>query len=91
MKRSSRPAPKEKIVSWNAELPPCFRVPRAGRSWGETLKSLWPAACRDDHERAVAEFFRSGDSHSGTTTPEFAGLRKDGSEFPLEVSLRLGD
>ncbi len=74
------------IVSWNAGAATMFGYP-AQEVLGQTFKYLWPAACRDDHERAVAEFFRSGDAHSGTTTPEFSGLRKDGSEFPLEVSL----
>jgi PAS domain S-box-containing protein len=75
-----------KIVSWNSGAAAMFGYP-AQEILGQAFRHLWPAAYRHDHERALADFFRSGDSHLGTATPEFSGLRKDGSEFPIEVSL----
>jgi len=75
-----------KIVSWNAGAATMFGYP-AHEVLGQAFTDLWPPAYRNDHERAVAEFSRSSDCPLGTTTPEFSGLRKDGSEFPLEVSL----
>jgi len=53
---------------------------------GRTLKSLWPAACRDDHERAVAEFFRSGDSHQVRQHPNSPVCARTAASSP-RVSL----
>lgn len=46
-----------------------------------------PARYREDHQRRLEGFKATGQSPLTGRTVEFHGLRKDGSEFPIEVSL----
>ena len=75
-----------KIVSWNAGAAAMFGYP-AGQWPGQDFSNLWPPPHRKDRASALADFFKSGDARQGSATQELTGLRKDGSEFPLEVSL----
>ena len=47
-----------------------------------------PARYRDAHERGLARVHAGGEPHIvGKSTVALEGLRKDGSEFPIELSL----
>jgi PAS domain S-box-containing protein len=55
---------------------------------GQNLHSiLVPPAFRDAHNRAFPHFQKTGQGAAIGKTVELAGLRKDGTEFPLELSL----
>ncbi|MPZ90588.1 MAG: PAS domain S-box protein [Actinobacteria bacterium] len=54
---------------------------------GETVQMLMPVRFRPEHERGFARFLETGESRIIGTTVEVEGLRKDGTEFPLELSL----
>jgi PAS domain S-box-containing protein len=54
---------------------------------GKPVQMLMPERFRSDHERGFARFLRTGETRIIGTTIEVAGLRKDGTEFPLELSL----
>jgi PAS domain S-box-containing protein len=52
---------------------------------------LLPAADREAHLRALAEYLKSGEGPFAGRQVELTGLRADGSEFPLELTVaRVG-
>ena len=71
------------IVSWNAAATLMFGY-EAPEALGMSLLRLLPARCRT----AVTARLVPGDTPDQLRTPvELLGLRKDGSEFPLDISL----
>ena len=54
---------------------------------GEPVQMLMPDRFRSEHERGFARFLKTGETRIIGTTVEVEGLRKDGTEFPLELSL----
>ena len=55
---------------------------------GQPLKKIMPERFRGAHEAGFHRYLETGDAHViGRGTVELAGLRKDGEEFPLELSL----
>ena len=54
---------------------------------GEPVQLLMPERYRSKHERGFARFLETGETRIIGTTVEVEGLRKDGTEFPLELSL----
>ncbi len=54
---------------------------------GQPLTLLMPERYRDRHLAGLQRILAKGVSHINDNTIELAGLRKDGSEFPLELSL----
>ena len=55
---------------------------------GHNLHEMLPALTyRDEHRHAFAHFKQTGHGAAIGRKIEFTGLRKDGSEFPLELSL----
>ncbi|HET7478452.1 MAG TPA: PAS domain S-box protein, partial [Rubrobacteraceae bacterium] len=55
---------------------------------GQPLRMLMPERFRGSHERGFREYLGGREAHvMGKGAVELAGLRKDGIEFPLELSL----
>jgi PAS domain S-box-containing protein len=54
---------------------------------GRELTTLMPERFRDAHRAGLARYLATKESHVIGRTIELAGLRKDGTEFPLELSL----
>ena len=54
---------------------------------GEPLKLLMPERFREHHDRGFRRYLETDEAHVMGSTVELAGLRKDGAEFPLELSL----
>jgi len=54
---------------------------------GHSVQMLMPERYRTSHERGLARFLETGVSSLIGTSVEFEGLRKDGAEVLLEVSL----
>ncbi len=54
---------------------------------GQSLILLMPHRYRDQHLIGMSRVLSGGVLHINDKTIELAGLRKDGSEFPLELSL----
>ena len=54
---------------------------------GLPLDALIPERLRAAHMLALKEFLATGESHLAGRTSELLGLRKDGSEFPIDLSL----
>jgi PAS domain S-box-containing protein len=74
------------IVSWNARAEAIFGY-TAEEILGTPLTRLMPLRYHTDHVQRFREWSATGASRLVGTTAEFAGARKDGSEFPLEISL----
>jgi diguanylate cyclase (GGDEF)-like protein/PAS domain S-box-containing protein len=75
-----------KIVSWNPGAERMFGYSEA-EIIGQPLTVLMPQPYRERHPGIVSKVAATGASHVTGTTRELVGLRKDGNEFPLELSL----
>jgi diguanylate cyclase (GGDEF)-like protein/PAS domain S-box-containing protein len=75
------------IVNWNRGAETIFGYKEAEIS-GQSLAMLMPHRYRDQHRMAMNQVLAGGKPNIiGGNAVELAGLRKDGSEFPLELSL----
>jgi PAS domain S-box-containing protein len=59
----------------------------AADATGEPLTILMPDSFREAHSRGIERYNRSGEARVVGRTTELVGLRRDGSEFPMELSL----
>ncbi len=75
-----------KIIAWNRAAQATFGY-RENEVLGESLQMLMPQAYRQRHSEAMQRLSAGGAPRVLGKTLEVHGLRKDGSEFPLELSL----
>ena len=82
------------IKDWNKQAEETFgwtRPEALGRRMSETII---PAQYRLSHERGLEQFFKTGQGPVLNRRIEITALRRDGTEFPVELSitpLRSGD
>ncbi|HSF33482.1 MAG TPA: GAF domain-containing protein, partial [Candidatus Tectomicrobia bacterium] len=74
-----------RIMSWNQGAQAIFGYMEA-EVLGKSLTLLMPARYREAHQRGMERLRTGGRSHLAGRTVEFHGLRKDGTEFPVELS-----
>jgi PAS domain S-box-containing protein len=74
------------ILAWNKGAQAIFRYDEA-ELLGESLTRLMPERYRDAHRRGLERFRSTGESRVIGRPVQLQGLRKDGSEFPLELAL----
>ena len=74
------------IVGWNPSAVRMFGYTQAEIA-GQPLSRLMPERFRDRHRDSWARVVAGGESRIMGKIVELAGLRKDGGEFPLELSL----
>jgi PAS domain S-box-containing protein len=53
---------------------------------GKSLTMLMPEVMRKGHENGLSRYLATGQRHLNWQGAEFTGLRKNGEEFPVEVS-----
>jgi PAS domain S-box-containing protein len=75
-----------KIVSWNPGARDIFGYDEE-EAIGGNVTMLMPERYKQDHEAGLKRLRESGTARLIGRTVELHGLRKDGSEFPLELSL----
>jgi PAS domain S-box-containing protein len=77
----------QRIVLFNAAAETAFQWPR-GEILGQPLDKLIPAPLREAHRDHVRQFGNAGTTsrHLGRQTV-LAAVRRDGAEFPIEVSI----
>ncbi|MGA7077174.1 MAG: PAS domain S-box protein [Terriglobales bacterium] len=74
------------IVQINGQTEKLFGYQRA-ELVGQQIERLMPSSIRDKHVRNRADYFSEPRFRAMGTGLELSALRKDGSEFPVEVSL----
>src|SRR5262249_56940554 len=74
------------VVFWNQGARAIFGYEEA-EALGKPLTLLMPDRYRDAHRAGMARLMATGEAHLIGRTVELHGLRKDGREFPLELSL----
>ena len=74
------------ILSWNKAATSVFGY-RERKVLGKSLTMLMPERYRAAHQRGLEHVRKTGESKLIGHTVELQGLRKDGNEFPLELSL----
>jgi len=74
------------IISWNKAAQALFGY-AAEEVLGEPLTIIIPTRYRASHQRGIERLHATGRPQIIGKTVELNGLRKDGSEFPLELSL----
>ena len=75
-----------RIISWNWAARQLFGY-SLKETEGQPLTILMPARYREAHHRGIERLRSAGDSRLIGRTIELHGLKKDGTEFPLELSL----
>ena len=75
-----------KVVLWNSAAQRLFGYSEED-ILGQPLTIIMPTRYRDDHLRGLEFVKASGGSIQTGRTIELEGLRKDGSEFPIELSI----
>jgi PAS domain S-box-containing protein len=74
------------IVAWNKSARTIFGYDEE-EVLGQPLTRLMPERYRDPHRRGLEQFRATGKARVIGRTVELHGLRKDASEFPVELSL----
>ena len=74
------------IVGWNQAAETLFGYP-VEEAIGQTLTVIMPKRYRPAHQAAMQQFLTTQRPSIIGTTVQVVGLRKDGSEFPIELSL----
>jgi PAS domain S-box-containing protein len=79
-----------KIINWNRGAETTFGHTEA-EAMGMSLTELMPARYRDRHAGGFGHVMSGGEPRTKGKVVELSGLRKDGSEFPIEASLSHWD
>jgi PAS domain S-box-containing protein len=75
------------ITGWNAQAERIFGRSRA-EALGQALdQTIIPEAYRDAHRRGLAHYLNTGEGPVLNARIEIAALRRDGSEFPIELAI----
>ncbi|MCI0330902.1 MAG: PAS domain S-box protein [candidate division Zixibacteria bacterium] len=74
------------IIVWNRGAQGIFGY-MAEEVLGQPLTVLMPERYQDTHRKGLRRFLQTGEARVVGKTVELHGIRKDGSEFPLELSL----
>jgi PAS domain S-box-containing protein len=74
------------IVSWNRSASRLFGYPDE-EAIGQPLTLLMPARYRQAHEQGLNRTESIGQGHKMGSIIEVHGLKKDGTEFPIELAL----
>ena len=77
------------IFLWNQAAARLFGYTE-GEVIGQPLTLLMPHRYREAHQTEIMRLGTTGETHIMGRTVELHGLRKDGTEFPLELSIGIG-
>ncbi|MFZ3166538.1 MAG: PAS domain S-box protein, partial [Candidatus Methanoperedens sp.] len=76
----------DNIISWNKGAQTIFGYAEE-EALGKSLIMIIPERYRDAHKKGLERVNSTGETRIIGKTVEMVGMRKDGSEFPLELSL----
>lgn len=77
---------KGTIISWNKGAQLIFGYQKI-EVFGKSLDVIIPERYREAHQKGMERYISTGIPHVIGKTVELQGLRKDGSEFPIELSI----
>lgn len=75
-----------RIIFWNKAAESIFGYTHEEAD-GKSLALIMPERFRQNHRKGINRFIRTNERHIIGNTVEMIGMRKDGSEFPIELSL----
>ena len=75
-----------RIIFWNKAAERMFLYSEQ-ETIGQSLTKIMPERYRDAHNRGLSAFRSTGESRIMGKSVELEGLRKDGAEIPIELSL----
>lgn len=75
-----------RIRSWNSAATALFQFAEA-EVIGQPIELIIPERYRESHQQGIHRVSSGGPSHVIGKTVELAAIRKDGTEFPVELSL----
>jgi PAS domain S-box-containing protein len=76
-----------RIVSWNAQAAAIFGWSRDEAIGRQLADTLIPEPFRAGHRAGLSRFHETGEAPIVNRRLELCGLRKDGQEFPLEITV----
>ena len=83
-----------KITDWNKQAEETFGWTRSEAMGRRMSETIIPAQYRLSHERGLKHFFKTGEGPVLNRRIEITALRRDGEEFPVELTitpLKSGD
>lgn len=83
-----------RIIDWNAHAEVIFGRTRADALGQRLAETIIPPRYREAHDRGLKHFLATGEGPVFHQLIELAALRRDGTEFPIELSispLKSGD
>ena len=83
-----------KVVSWSAQAERIFSYPASLALGREVADLIIPPGLREQHRQALAKLANSGISSMTGKRMEMTGMRANGMEFPVELSIakqNIGD
>ena len=75
-----------KVISWNHAAELIFQY-STEEMMGQSLHNILPERFRDLHDKGISRVNSGGERHVIGNAVQLAGLRKGGSEFPIELTL----
>jgi len=75
------------ITGWNRQSEITFGWPRADAMGRELAETIIPPQHRDAHRRGLKHFLATGEGPVLNRVIEMTALRRDGSEFPVELTI----
>ena len=75
-----------RVTSWNPAAEAMFGY-SSKEIYGQPLTAIMPSRYREAHKRGMERLQATGESHVLRKTLTLHGLRKNGEEFPIELSL----
>lgn len=76
---------KDTIISWNKGAESIFKY-SSQEIIGEKLQIIIPVRFREAHQKGIEHYLSTSNPRIIGKTVELQGLRKDGTEFPIELS-----
>jgi PAS domain S-box-containing protein len=76
-----------RIIEWNRRAEWTFGWSRDEALGRPLAQTIIPEQHRDDHRRGLERFLRTGEANVLGRRLEYTALRRDGTEFPVELSI----
>ena len=76
-----------RVIGWNPAAEATFGYPASAAMGREMAELIVPGHLRDAHRRGLARFLETREGVMLDRRIEVAGMRSDGSEFPVELTI----